>query len=104
MSEVVSPTQNEPRVGMDGVSCWVWLYSPMTYGYRRKPYGNQARISADHGKTWSEPITISGDGANGDLGYPSTVELANGTLLTGWYEQLGTSPRAVLRLAKWTLN
>ena len=76
----------------------------MTYGYRRKPYGNQARISADHGKTWSEPITISGDGANGDLGYPSTVELANGTLLTAWYEQLGTSPRAVLRLAKWTLN
>jgi len=76
----------------------------MTYGYRRKPYGNQARISADHGKTWGEPITISSDGANGDLGYPSTVELANGTLLTAWYEQLGSSPRAVLRLAKWTLN
>ncbi|MGB0581435.1 MAG: sialidase family protein, partial [Limisphaerales bacterium] len=29
----------------------------MTYGHRRKPYGNQARLSTDEGKTWSEPIT-----------------------------------------------
>ena len=75
----------------------------MTYGYRRKPYGNQARISADHGKTWSKPITISADGANGDLGYPSTVELPNDTLLTAWYEQMSGSTHAVLRLAKWSL-
>ncbi len=76
----------------------------MSYGYRRKPFGNQARISADHGKTWSAPITISSDGANGDLGYPSTVELSNGTLLTAWYEQLENRPQAVLRLAKWSLH
>ena len=75
----------------------------MSYGYRRKPFGNQARISTDHGKTWSEPVTISGDGANGDLGYPSTVELQDGTLLTAWYEQMSSRPRAVLRLAKWSL-
>ncbi len=75
----------------------------MTYGYRRKPFGNQARISTDHGKTWSEPITVSGDGANGDLGYPSTVELQDGTLLTAWYEQMSNHPRSVLRLAKWNL-
>ena len=47
----------------------------MSYGYRRAPFGNQARISSDHGGTWSEPIVISDDGAGGDLGYPSTVEL-----------------------------
>ncbi len=75
----------------------------MTYGYRRKPFGNQARISTDYGKTWGEPVTISGDGANGDLGYPSTVELQDGTLLTAWYEQMSSRPRAVLRLAKWSL-
>ena len=75
----------------------------MSYGYRRKPFGNQARISTDHGKTWGEPVTISGDGANGDLGYPSTVELQDGTLLTAWYEQMSSRPRAVLRLAKWSL-
>ena len=75
----------------------------MSYGYRRRPFGNQARISDDHGKTWSAPITISSDGANGDLGYPTTIELDDGTLLTAWYEQLSSSPRAVLRLARWNL-
>lgn len=73
----------------------------MSYGYRRKPFGNKARISADHGKTWSEAMTISDDGASGDLGYPSTVELPNGELLTVWYELPKDSPRAVLRMARW---
>jgi len=76
----------------------------MTYGHRRAPFGNQARVSADQGRTWSEPIIISGDGAGGDLGYPSTVQLTNGSLLTVWYEQLKDSPRAVLRQARWTLE
>ena len=75
----------------------------MTYGYRRQPFGNQARWSADQGRTWSEPITISADGASGDLGYPSSVELASGGLLTVWYERLKTSPNAVLRMARWSL-
>lgn len=75
----------------------------MTYGHRRKPFGNQARVSGDDGATWSEPVTVSEDGAGGDLGYPSTVELADGTLLTVWYELLAGSSRAVLRQAKWKL-
>jgi len=75
----------------------------MSYGHRRKPFGNQARISADHGKTWSDPIIISGDGAGGDLGYPTTVQLDDGSLVTVWYEKLATNPRAVLRQAKWEL-
>lgn len=76
----------------------------MTYGHRRPPFGNQARLSDDHGRTWSEPLIISGDGAGGDLGYPSTVELADGSLLTVWYESLEASPRAVLRQAHWRLS
>ncbi len=75
----------------------------MSYGYRREPYGNQARVSDDRGATWSDPITISADGASGDLGYPSTVELADGALLTVWYEKLASSPKAVLRQAIWRL-
>ena len=75
----------------------------MTYGYRREPFGNQARISADHGATWSEPITISDDGASGDLGYPSSVELAAGRFLTVWYELPKASTHAVLRQARWSL-
>lgn len=75
----------------------------MTYGHRRAPLGNQARLSSDAGATWSEPILISGDGTSGDLGYPSTAELDDGTLLTVWYEALAGSPAAVLRQAQWKL-
>ena len=76
----------------------------MSYGYRRKPYGNQARLSEDHGQTWSQPLTISDDGAGSDLGYPSTVELDGGMLLTVWYERMKDSPHAVLRQAKWSID
>ena len=76
----------------------------MSYGHRRKPFGNQARVSSDHGRTWSEPLTISGDGAGGDLGYPTTVQLGDGSLLTVWYEKMKESPKAVLRQAKWRLD
>jgi hypothetical protein len=58
----------------------------MTYGYRRVPYGIAVRVSHDDGLTWETP----GDGrleqgAQGvDTGYPSTVELPDGTLFTAY--------------------
>jgi len=75
----------------------------MTYGHRRKPFGNQARFSSDEGATWSEPVEISGDGIGGDLGYPSTVELEDGSFVSVWYEKLADSPMAQLRQARWRL-
>lgn len=76
----------------------------MTYGYRRAPLGNQARVSSDHGKTWSEPITINSDAYSGDMGYPSTAECIDGTLVTVWYELQKDSPNAQLRQARWRLT
>lgn len=76
----------------------------MTYGHRRPPFGNQARVSADHGRTWGEAIALSTDGIGGDLGYPSTVELTDGTLLSVWYEKMKEPSLAVLRQAKWRLR
>jgi Neuraminidase (sialidase) len=75
----------------------------MTYGHRRAPLGNQARVSTDHGRTWSEPIVLYGEGITGDLGYPSTVELADGTLLSVWYEVTKGVKNATLRQARWRL-
>ncbi|MDD4873001.1 MAG: sialidase family protein [Kiritimatiellae bacterium] len=74
----------------------------MTYGYRRSPYGNQARLSEDNGRSWSEPMIISDDGAGGDLGYPSTVQLGDGSMLTVWYEFMAGIQGAVLRQARWS--
>ncbi len=76
----------------------------MSYGHRRDPLGNQARVSEDHGRHWSEAIVLSGDGTSGDLGYPSTVQLADGSLLTAWYERLSGSTLAQLRQVQWRLT
>ena len=76
----------------------------MSYGHRRKPLGNQARLSEDGGRTWLAPMILSGDGITGDLGYPSTVQLDDGSLVSVWYERMKGSPRAVLRMARWSLG
>ena len=76
----------------------------MTYGHRRAPFGNQARVSEDNGESWSKAIIVSDDGVGSDLGYPSTVELDDGSLVTVWYERMADSPYAVLRQAVWNLT
>ncbi len=63
----------------------------MSYGHRRDPLGNQARVSEDHGRSWSAAMSISSDGTSTDFGYPSTVELGDGSLLTVWYELMESS-------------
>jgi len=76
----------------------------MSYGHRRRPYGIQARISGDHGQSWSQPLLLSDDGHSGDLGYPTTVQFPSGEFLTVWYELPKGSTHAVLRQARWALN
>lgn len=76
----------------------------MSYGYRKENYGNRCRISSDNGKSWSEPIIISGNAPSYDLGYPSTVELSDGTLVTVWYEFKPDVNVALLRCARWKLK
>jgi sialidase-1 len=73
----------------------------MSYSHRRAPRGNQIRTSKDHGQSWSQPILLSEDGS-GDLGYPSSVELSNGDLLTLWYEVMRPATPAILRTARTT--
>jgi hypothetical protein len=74
----------------------------MTYGYRRAPFGNRARVSEDNGRSWSGPMEISADAASGDVGYPSTVELPGKSFITVWYELPKDSSHAVLRMARWS--
>lgn len=74
----------------------------MSYGHRRKPFGVQCRLSSDHGANWSGALALTTDGVGGDLGYPSTVELGDGSLVTVWYERMKDSPMARLRMAHWS--
>ena len=68
-----------------------------TYGYRRPPYGVRACLSHDGGRSWDteHEVILRTDGAGdgnalgkgsaGDLGYPMSAELADGSLLTVYY-------------------
>lgn len=99
----------------------------MSYGHRRRPLGVQARVSHDHGRTWSKAILLYDEATSTDLGYPATVQLNDGSLLTVWYELMGgfaggiehyakhgrdeawfkmteNVPPAVLRQARWSLD
>src|SRR5690606_19667213 len=73
-----------------------------TVGHRRDPRGNQISISEDNGKSWGEALAINTDSA-GDLGYPSTVELAPGRFLSLWYDSLDRD-QTYLRTARWSLD
>lgn len=59
----------------------------LSYGYRLEPYGEKACLSSDDGKTWDveNEIMIS-EAPNGDLGYPSSVELDDGEIFTVYYQ------------------
>ncbi len=57
-----------------------------TYGYREAPYGQRVMFSKDEGETWDTDYVIDALGQSGDLGYPATVELKDGSLLTCYYE------------------
>jgi len=76
----------------------------MTYGYRRKPYGVRFRVSSDYGRTWSEEAILCADGDNGDLGYPSTVVLPDGSLVTVWYQFRKRTCLASFRCLHWQLD
>ncbi len=63
-----------------------WLL--VVYGHRRKPYGERACISRDEGETWDiDNEIILAEAYNGDLGYPASVQLDDGTILTVYYQQ-----------------
>ena len=69
------------------------------YGYRREPGGVRAVLSEDGGRTWDldNMVVLRDDGGHasslkgdrtrwqGDLGYPVSVQLSDGSILTAYY-------------------
>lgn len=80
-----------------------------TYGYRGEPmrtppFGIKVMFSQDNGETWSKSEDIYGNEVSLDLGYPSTVELKDGSLLTVFYAHLAPEEPAVILQQKWRLE
>lgn len=56
-----------------------------TNGNRQEPFNIEARISADNGVTWGEPIVLRGNGGGRDIGYPRTIQRPDGMVVTTYY-------------------
>lgn len=75
----------------------------MSYGLRIPPFGARARVSRDRGATWSESLILSQDADNADLGFTTSVELGDGSILSVWYERPALRSHARLRQVRWHL-
>jgi hypothetical protein len=93
-----------------GAPAHIMLHSSGTlisvYGFRgspitTKPYGIKAMFSRDGGKTWDTDHIIYTNEISHDLGYPSTVELSDGSLLTVFYAKEKEDSPAVIMQQKW---
>lgn len=58
-----------------------------TYGYRKQPFGERACLSED-GVTWdpAREMVLRDDAPNADLGYPVSMEMEPGRVLTVYYQ------------------
>ena len=74
-----------------------------TYGRRKKPYGIMAMISLDGGKSWEKDLRLYEAGDSDDLGYPSTIEISDGTLLTVFYATEADGIPCRIMQQKWKL-
>jgi hypothetical protein len=72
-----------------------------TYGYRYYPFGIRACISRDGGKTWDmkNEMILRDDGLSPDLGYPVSMELEDGRVMTVYYHITREHPHCFIEAA-----
>ncbi len=74
-----------------------------TYGRRKQPYGIMAMVSLDGGKSWTKDLRLFETRGSDDIGYPSTIELDSGELLTVFYARENEDPPCRILQQKWKL-
>ncbi|MEA1875516.1 MAG: sialidase family protein [Bacteroidota bacterium] len=80
-----------------------WLL--VSYGVRREPFGEMACISKDNGETWETDKEIMINPAmNSDLGYPASLQLDDGSILTVYYQIDMKGEKTSLLCTQWRLQ
>ena len=102
-------SEDSGKTWSHAVQTKIWGYPPhllrlrdgrilCSYGYRREPMGIRAVLSSDGGRSWdlkNEMVLRDdavakagnrlGENSPGDLGYPISVQLADGSIFTAYY-------------------
>ena len=81
----------------------------MSFGRREAPFGERALVSHDGGETWPEEYDIDSRAEGGDLGYPASVELSDGSVFTLYYQRSpdgkgGYDKKTSILYTKWRLK
>ncbi len=107
----------------DGGKTWtetyktkIWGYPPhllrlnngwllLSYGVRKTPYSERVCISKDGGKTWDiENEIILSLSESADLGYPASIQLDDGSILTIYYQIDKAGEKTSLMQTNWKLK
>lgn len=72
-----------------------------TYGYRYYPEGVRACLSRDGGRTWDmdHELVLQNNSVGGDIGYPVSIELEDGRLMTVYYNKTADKPNPFIEAA-----
>lgn len=74
------------------------------YGYREAPYGIRVMASYDGGESWdTDNILVDGE-PSADLGYPCSVELKDGNVLTVFYSRECAGGASVIKQVIWSFE
>lgn len=75
------------------------------FSRRSYPCGIRVILSGDGGESWSDEFIIyENHDTDDDLGYPSTIELSDGSLLTAFYSKEREDSPAVIMQQKWCIE
>lgn len=73
------------------------------YGRREEPFGEAAMFSTDDAQTWDMDYVIDTDAPSADLGYPASVELTDGSILTVYYQKPTADEPCTLMYTRWQM-
>lgn len=76
----------------------------LAYSRRKAPMGEYVRVSYDNGVSWSEDCCISPPPPDWDHGYPTSVELENGDILTTYYQKCEGDDYNSIHSIRWSLD
>jgi sialidase-1 len=75
-----------------------------SFGRREAPFGEHAIVSYDNGRTWDDEYNIDDRADGGDLGYPASVELSDGSIFTLYYQRYPGDSKTSILYTKWKLK
>lgn len=96
-----------PIDGISGSPPHLMLHSSgaviCSFARREAPASERAIVSFDGGITWEKEYILDDRQKNADLGYPASVEIAGGEILTVYYQRYENDSKTSILSSRWSL-